>query len=307
MHIDISFVITVFNKESELPATIKSIKRQTTGISCEYIFIDDLSKDASVRVIEESFSAEEHCTIIKNKQNAGPAIRLNQGCAIAKGDYLCLIDSDDIMADGALEIMLNALKKEGSDFLFGFQQKTNKTQEELLNIKLDAEEGYQTSNAPLDTVLSGKYVRMAYLVSRELYEKSGGCDERIFIQDESLPLRLAYHANKLISLSTPAIYAPKAEQSLSNNKAQQWHDRFYAYYFALSDFTNATTTQRTELYKQAISTIWKAKKKNSNLLQKISFFLFYLRVKTLGMQPNLKALNKHKEFIDSLENVRKIN
>ena len=281
MHIDISFVITVFNKENELPDTIKSIKRQTDGIACEYIFVDDASKDASVRIIEKSFN-KENCTIIKNKQNTGPAIRLNQACSIATGEYLCLIDSDDIMADGALKIMLNAIKKENADFLFGFQQKTEKTSKELLNIKLDATTSYKTSNSPLSAVLNGKYVRMAYLVSNALYKKSGGCDERIFIQDESLPLRLAYNADKLISLNTPALYAPKAEQSLSNNKSQQWHDRFYAYYFALSDFTDANAAQQTELYKQAISVIWKAKKKNSNFLQKISFFLFYLRVKNIS-------------------------
>jgi len=306
MHIDISFVITVFNKQNELSATIKSIKRQTSNIICEYIFIDDVSKDDSIRIIEESFSLEENYTIIHNNKNAGPSIRLNQGCNLATGKYLCLIDSDDIMADGALELMLSAIKKENANFLFGFQQKTDKTQTELLRIKLDAKTSYQVSNNPLDTVLSGKYVRMAYIVSKELYTKSGGCDERIFIQDESLPLRLAYNANKLISLNTPALYAPKSEQSLSSNKSQQWHDRFYVYYFALSEFFGLSTKQKTKLYKQAIATIWKAKKNNSNFLQKISFFLFYLRVKILAQQSNIKALEQHKKFIDSLENVRKI-
>ncbi|GAB4163655.1 MAG: hypothetical protein Tsb006_2860 [Rickettsiaceae bacterium] len=306
MQVDISFVITVFNKEKQLLAAIGSLLEQTKDIACEFIFVDDASTDNSVQVIKEILGKAQNLIIINNEQNVGPAVSLNKGCMAASGKYLFLIDADDILAKNALGVMFNAIQKERADFVFGFHKATELSQLELLNISLPENTSYQVSNNPLDTVLDGKYVRMAYLVTKELYLKSGGADERIFIQDESLPLRLAYSAKKMVSLNHPAVYAAKDEHSLSKNKLQQLHDRFYAYYFALSEFQLATPGQKMRLYQRAVSSIWKAKKASANLTQKIVFFIVYLGVKIFSRQANLKMLKQSKFFIDSLENVRKI-
>lgn len=310
MNIDISFVITVFNKSKYLPAMLDSILRQTGSLACEYIFIDDASYDDSVNIIKETFKGTKNCTILTNTQNIGPSISLNKGCRVASGEYLFLIDADDILAQNALNIMLSAIKTEDADFVFGGHKNTEKDQQELLSINLptDNKTNYTVSSNPLDTVLKGRYVRMAYLVNRELYLKSNGADERIFIQDESLPLKLAYHAKKMITLNDIAVYAPKREESLSSNKFQQIHDRFYAYYFALSEFKDLTTFQKAEIYKRAVSSVWKAKKKSKNLKDKL-FFITYLKTKYRLVDNDdimMENLNRYKNFIDSLDDVRKI-
>ena len=95
MIIEVSFIITVFNKAKYLPITIHSILRQTENLSCEYIFVDDASYDDSIKVIKQSFNSYQKLTILANKQNKGPACCLNQGCAVASGKYFFLIDADD--------------------------------------------------------------------------------------------------------------------------------------------------------------------------------------------------------------------
>jgi len=185
--VKISFIITVFNKEKELPATIASILRQTIDIArddIEYIFVDDASKDSSIQVIENGFKEIDNIHIIQNQDNLGPSIRLNQGAMAASGEYLFLMDADDILINDALQVMYNAACKENADFVFGFQKKSELSQEQLLEKTLPLDTNYQLSAKPLDTVLDGKYVRMSYLVANELYTKSKGADERIFIQDE---------------------------------------------------------------------------------------------------------------------------
>lgn len=304
MNLEVSFIITVFNKEQYLTSTIHSILRQTENLDCEYIFVDDASHDNSIKVIKQNFSNPKNLTILANKQNMGPAICLNQGCAAAVGKYLFLIDSDDILAKDALRIMLNLIKKEKSDFIFGGHKLTNNTQEELLDIQL-TNMTYTVSSTPLDTILKGCYVRIAYLTTKKLYQKSGGANNKIFIQDESLPLRLAYNAKKMITLSQPAVYAAKKEDSLSQNKLQQIHDRFYAYYFALLEFTQLTISQRIAIYKRAISSVWKAKRMSQLLTQKL-FFITYLKVKLFTSNPDLNDLDQYRNFIDGLKNVRKI-
>ena len=305
----ISFIITVFNKENELPATIASILRQKIDIASddiEYVFVDDASQDSSIQVIEDAFKKLDNVHIIQNQKNLGPSVRLNQGAMAASGKCLFLMDADDILINDALQVMHSAICKENADFVFGFQKKSELSQDQLLEKNLPLDTDYHISTKPLDTILHGKYVRMSYLVTKELYTKSHGADERIFIQDESLPLRLGCHAEKMISLAEPAIYAPKSAQDLSKNKMQQIHDKFYAYYFALQDFDSANLESKTKIYKTAISAIWKAKKKNGNLLGKIFFFILYIMTKIRPTNPNIKILDKYKNFIDGLKNVRKI-
>lgn len=301
----ISFVITVFNKEKYLPAMLDSILRQSEKLNCEYIFVDDASIDNSVQVIKKAFNKSQNLTIITNKQNMGPAIRLNQGCTAASGQYLFLMDADDILAKNALDVMLNAIKTESADFIFGGHRVTEKTQSSLLDAELPVNTRYQVSTEPLDTVLKNRYVRMAYLITRELFLKSNGADEKIFIQDESLPLRLAYHAQKMITLNNPAVYAAKKDKSLSDNKLQQIHDRFYAYYYALLEFKKLSGVQKTGIYRRAFSCIWKAKRTSPGLMQKL-FFIAYLRSRVLPLNVNIKNLDQYKNFMDNLKNVRKV-
>jgi glycosyltransferase involved in cell wall biosynthesis len=305
MPIEISFIITVFNKEKYLPATICSLLRQTEQLNSEYIFVDDASSDASIQTIEEIFSNGHNLTVLKNQTNRGPAICLNQGCAAASGKYLFLMDADDILAKNSLKIMLNAIKKEKADFVFGNYKVTHNEQKELLDVYLDDNIDYEVSNSPLESVLKGGYVRMAYLTTKELYVKSGGSNQKLFIQDESLPLRLAYHAKKIIKLKIPAVYAGRNDDSLSKNKTQQIHDRFYSYYFSLLEFDQLNVSQKSKIFKKALSSVWKAKRISGGLGNYLFFFV-YLKSRVFFPNPEIKFLNKYKSFIDSLKNVRKI-
>ena len=64
----------------------------------------------------------------------------------------------------------------------------------------------------------------------------------------------------MLTLLEPAVYGSKEGRSLSKNKLQQMHDRFYAYYNVLNNFPDLTNKQKIGLCKRAVSSIWKAKK-----------------------------------------------
>ena len=307
---DVSFVITVYNKENDLPAMIHSIMRQLENITYEFIFVDDASTDNSIAVIEKELEESNNFTILKNKDNYGPSIRLNQGCAAASGTHLFLMDGDDILAKGALKIMLGYLRKNKADFVFGSSKVVARAQRSLLDIELPDSTLAQISTTPLDSVLTGRYVRMSYLVTKKLYlesgQKYGVANERIFIQDESLPITLAYRAKKMVTLSAPAVYSAKSESSLSVNKFQQIHDRFYAYYYALLEFKDLSNRQKNLIYKRAISSVWKAKKISSHLIDRL-FIITYLTSRLFpSTLKSAKNLEQYRKFIDGLQNVRKI-
>lgn len=48
MTIDVSFILTVFNKSRYLVPTIQSLQNQKGDFSREFIFVDDCSTDDSV-------------------------------------------------------------------------------------------------------------------------------------------------------------------------------------------------------------------------------------------------------------------
>jgi glycosyltransferase involved in cell wall biosynthesis len=51
MEIEVSFVITVYNKAPYLKNTIFSILRQFKIFNCEFIFVDDYSTDNSIEIM----------------------------------------------------------------------------------------------------------------------------------------------------------------------------------------------------------------------------------------------------------------
>ena len=110
----VSFVLPVYNKASVLPYFFESLLAQTGDVSFEVIFIDDVSTDNSLEILNEYAGSHDFVRVINNEVNAGPSIRLNQGAAEAKGKYLALFDCDEILAPDALKTMLSLAKQQGA-------------------------------------------------------------------------------------------------------------------------------------------------------------------------------------------------
>ncbi len=258
--IDVSLVVTVYNKERYLPATVRSLlaQRETSSLAIEYVFVDDVSPDASLAVIEDLTRGLPDIVIVRNSENAGPSIRLNQGAHIARGRYLQFLDSDDIMAANATFHMHRLLAERQADLLYGQWERTQLPGDQLLGRKIPDAPPFEVSDDPLTFVLTGgRFRRMAQMCERSLYLAAGGADERVFIQDESLPLRLSAHAKRFIALKSPVMFIPHVEGQLSGNVSQLNHDRFLANYYLLTESTSLSARQRALLFSRCLSAWWK--------------------------------------------------
>ena len=49
---DISYVITIYNKEIFIPFLIETLRNQKTNFMTEYIFVDDNSNDDSIKILK---------------------------------------------------------------------------------------------------------------------------------------------------------------------------------------------------------------------------------------------------------------
>lgn len=277
---EISFIIPVYNKADVLPYVLDALAKQELRGQSEYIFVDDASQDSSVAIIEAHAPALGRVRIIRNTENAGPSIRLNQGAREASGSYFCLIDADELIAPDAVQVMLALLSTEGAQMIHGKVVHCHRPAAEIAPEPIGAEPPFTVSATPLDMVLQTRgMVRMTWLVEAGLFRAAAGCDERIFIQDEALPLRLAARAGRMVDLRAGITYAPQATSHLSADKRQQHHDRFFAYYFALSDNLASTAKQRRHMSETCISVAWKAASRSNLPCNRLSILLSYLGIK----------------------------
>lgn len=106
----VSVLMPVYNNKDDILNAINSVINQTYT-DWEIIIIDDCTTDGTYDVVN-NFILENsmyNITLIKNNKNTGPYICLNKGLDIAKGDYICRLDSDDIFINIYLEKAVNIL------------------------------------------------------------------------------------------------------------------------------------------------------------------------------------------------------
>lgn len=92
-----SVLIPVYNRQRYVRQVIDSVLSQTFP-NFEIIAIDDGSTDESVEILK---SYGDRIRLLQ-QINHGPEVARNAGAAIARGEYLALLDSDDLLFPNAL-------------------------------------------------------------------------------------------------------------------------------------------------------------------------------------------------------------
>lgn len=103
----ISIIVPVYKAEAYLPVCIKSILHQTYR-DFELILVDDGSPDKSGKICEDFATRDKRITVI-HQPNGGVSNARNAGIKVAKGDWLCFVDADDIILPRYLESFIKKL------------------------------------------------------------------------------------------------------------------------------------------------------------------------------------------------------
>lgn len=111
MSIKFSVIVPVYNVQDYLEQCIKSIALQSYT-NFEMIVIDDGSTDQSGKICDEMAEQFRMIRVIHQK-NAGLSAARNAGMAVATGDYILFVDSDDYIDLCALEMFSKLIGDEG--------------------------------------------------------------------------------------------------------------------------------------------------------------------------------------------------
>ena len=111
----VSIIVPVYNSSKYLRKCIDSILEQSYK-ELEILLIDDGSTDDS-RTICEKYASDDVRVIYKRKKNGGVSSARNQGLALAKGEYIIFVDSDDFLEKEIIEKAIDEIKEKDVDLV----------------------------------------------------------------------------------------------------------------------------------------------------------------------------------------------
>lgn len=109
----VSIIVPVYGVETYLPDCVDSLLNQTYK-NLEIILVDDESPDHCGDICD--CYAKLDCRIkVIHKQNGGAASARNAGIDAATGDYICFVDSDDVVQPTYVQRLYNELHSTQAD------------------------------------------------------------------------------------------------------------------------------------------------------------------------------------------------
>lgn len=120
-----SVIIPVYNRAHRLPYVLESLKNQAFK-DFETIIVDDASTDDSYRVANEYDMPNK--VVLRNEQNRERCYTRNRGLSIAKGQYICFLDSDDYHLPEHFQKLYDFIVSQGSPVAFFFANAWDETE-----------------------------------------------------------------------------------------------------------------------------------------------------------------------------------
>lgn len=113
----ISVIVPIYNTEKYLVECVESIRKQTYS-NIEIILVDDGSTDASIEICD-GFAEKDSRVRVFHKKNEGVAVARNFGIQQSNGQYVVIVDSDDVAVDKMIEVLYTQIKENDADIAVG--------------------------------------------------------------------------------------------------------------------------------------------------------------------------------------------
>lgn len=232
----LSVVILNYNVRYFLEQCILSVQKAIENLEAEIIVIDNDSKDDSCEMVRRNFP---EITLVENKENVGFSKANNQAVAVAKGEYICILNPDTAVAEDTFQQAIKYAESVENIGALGVylmdgtgnflpESKRNLPTPKVSLFKLSGFSNKYYANTISETakgevaVLVGAFM----LLKKSIYNEVGGFDEDYFMYGEdidfSYKITQAGYKNHYLGSTTVLHY--KGE---STKKDDIYFERFY--------------------------------------------------------------------------------
>lgn len=148
----VSFIIPSYNSAHTVKRCLDSIYALSLNSSeFEVIFVDDCSTDDTCDIVSEYQSRHPNITLLRQPKNNRQGAARNRAVTIAKGEYICFVDSDDAVIEGVVDAIQLAKETQTDMVAFHFahateQEDTTSEAEKLTFAKQEIFTGVEMQN-----------------------------------------------------------------------------------------------------------------------------------------------------------------
>lgn len=114
----ISIIVSCYNEEESIPLfydEMNSVSKQMNHVDFEFLFINDGSKDNTLKILKELAKKDKRVRFISFSRNFGKEAAMYAGLENATGDYITLMDADLQDPPSMLPAMYKYIKEDGYD------------------------------------------------------------------------------------------------------------------------------------------------------------------------------------------------
>ena len=235
----VSVVIPAYNQGQFVRDAVLSALEQTYQ-PLEVIVIDDGSTDDTVIRLAPY---AQRIRIIR-QENRGLSAARNTGIRHSSGEWIALLDADDVWHRQKLEVQLAAVRGRDDVALVGSSRASS-----LSNLSLPSPRVYELTVR--DFVLSSRTGTSGALIRRSCFDTVGLFDESLrSVEDRDMWLRLAARF-PCVLVDSPCWWYRIHPMQMNRNS----HRMFVNYRRVLSNFF-ATHPQHRQLYRQAMAYLY---------------------------------------------------
>lgn len=202
----VSIIIPAFNAEHWISGAIQSALDQCHK-ELEVIVVDDGSTDGTVQVVEGI--ADPRIRLIR-QENRGQCAALNRGVAESEGDFIKFLDADDWINSEHLAAQVATLRDfpdRVASCRWGYfldDPRRAAVREEHANMDYEDPLEWLVDSLTMDEGMMGGW---KWLIPRSVWERSGGWDERLSLNNDfDFSVRLLL-ASKGVGFAPRAVYA----------------------------------------------------------------------------------------------------
>jgi len=248
----ISVVIPCYNHERYIKSAVESVLSQTHG-ELELIVVDDGSTDRSLDYLR---TVKDRRFQLLAQENQGAHTAINRGLELAQGEYLAILNSDDVFDPQRLEVCARYLSDSvnlvatwikvinGSGKVLGVK----KGWHNMLPWEFSAPNGdaFSFDEFTINLLASNFVSTTSNIVfSRNIYERIGGMRNLRFVHDWDFLLRAALHYKCMIIEQPLVQYRVHQNNTISSNREWMLFEICWIYATHLKNYF-LTTNDRIE-------------------------------------------------------------